>query len=57
MRLHRKTIAGLAEAMNVTHKRVRQVRANGVEGVCFVADWTEAIGAPDNDATSIAPAS
>lgn len=43
MRLHRKTIRGLAEAMGVTLTRVREVRANGVRGVAFVQDWMQAI--------------
>lgn len=46
MRRHRVTIRGLAGRMNVTLKRVRFVRANGVSGEAFVRDWTEAIQAP-----------
>ena len=43
MRAHRKTIAGLAASMNITQVRVREVRAGGVRGECFVRDWMEAI--------------
>jgi hypothetical protein len=43
MRKHGKTIRGLAGAMGITHKRVRQVRAEGVIGEHFVRDWIEAI--------------
>lgn len=43
MRAQRKTIAGLAAAMGITQRRVRQVRAQGVRGRHFVADWMEAI--------------
>jgi len=43
MRKHRKSIAGLAAAMNVSQVRVRYVRANGVKGALFVQDWLEAI--------------
>ena len=43
MRAQRKTIAGLAAAMGITQRRVRQVRAQGVRGCHFVADWMEAI--------------
>ncbi len=43
MRQHRKSIAGLAAAMNVSQVRVRYVRANGVKGALFVQDWLEAI--------------
>jgi hypothetical protein len=45
MRAHGKTIRSLAEAMNVTQKRVRDVRARGVAGVAYVADWLEALQA------------
>jgi hypothetical protein len=43
MRANRKTIAGLAASMNITQARVRQVRARGVRGAHFVADWLEAL--------------
>lgn len=43
MRAHGKTIAGLAASMNITQKRVREVRANGVTGYAYVLDWREAI--------------
>ena len=43
MRQHSKTIRGLAMALGVTQKRIRQVRAQGVQGVAFVQDWMEAI--------------
>jgi hypothetical protein len=43
MRQHAKTIRGLAQAMCITQKRVRQVRSHGVQGTAFVQDWMEAI--------------
>jgi hypothetical protein len=46
MRRNRKTIGGLAAKMGITQKRVRFVRANGIEGAGFVQDWMEAIECP-----------
>jgi hypothetical protein len=43
MRKHRKTIRGLAGAMNITQARVRQVRSGGVAGKGFVQDWMQGI--------------
>lgn len=43
MRSHRKSIRALAQAMNITQTRVRQVRFKGVAGVAYVQDWMEAI--------------
>lgn len=43
MRRHGKTIRGIATAMNITQKRVREVRAAGVNGVPYVQDWMQAI--------------
>ncbi len=43
MQANHKTISGLAASMNITQVRVRQVRAQGVKGGCFVADWLEAL--------------
>lgn len=43
MRKHGKTIRSLAEVMNVTQVRVRQVRATGVAGEACVQDWMQAI--------------
>ena len=43
MQANHKTISGLAASMNITHVRVRQVRAQGVRGEHFVADWLEAL--------------
>jgi hypothetical protein len=43
MRVGRKTIRGLAASMNITQKRVRFVRENGVKGHAFVLDWLEAL--------------
>lgn len=43
MRANNKTIRGLAASMNITQVRVRQVRAHGVRGEHFVADWLEAL--------------
>lgn len=43
MQRNQKTIAGLAQSMGITKVRVRQVRANGVTGEHFVADWMQAI--------------
>ena len=44
MRANRKTIAGVAGQFNLTQKRVRFVRANGVKGAAFVRDWLEICG-------------
>ena len=41
MRANRKTIRGLATRWNLTMKRVRQVRHQGVKGEPFVRDWLE----------------
>ena len=43
MRAKKVTIRGLAEYMNVTMIRVREVRALEVQGECFCRDWLEAI--------------
>ena len=43
MRKHKVTIRALAARMNITLKRVRQVRAEGVKGECISLDWYEAI--------------
>ncbi len=43
MNRHKITIRDLAKRMNITMKRVRQVRAFGVEGEWYVLDWQEAI--------------
>ena len=41
MRQNRKTIRGIATRWNLTLKRVREVRARGVQGEAFVRDWLE----------------
>jgi len=41
MRQHHKTIRGIAEEWNLTMKRVRQVRTQGVSGEHYVMDWLE----------------
>lgn len=43
MRRHRITIRDLAQRMNITMKRVRDVRKDGVEGRCMCLDWVEGI--------------
>lgn len=43
MTLHQITINRLATRMNITQKRVREVRSKGVTGECFCKDWQEAI--------------
>ncbi len=43
MRQHRITIRALATRMNITMKRVREVRQDGVNGRCMCLDWYEAI--------------
>lgn len=43
MRIHRMTIRALAVRMNITMKRVREVRLHGVTGECMSLDWYEAI--------------
>jgi hypothetical protein len=45
MRKHKKTIAGLSSAMNLSQARVRHMREHGVSGKAFVQDWVEAISA------------
>ena len=57
MRQNGKTIRSLAAQMNITMTRVRQVRAEGVEGQEYCRDWFEALttittGGPDQ-ATSL----
>jgi hypothetical protein len=47
MRQRRVTIRALAARMNITIKRVRAVRSEGVRGEAFVQDWLEAILAED----------
>lgn len=47
MRLHGKTIRGLALQMNITMARVRQVRERGVQGEAFCQDWLEAMTTRD----------
>lgn len=43
MRAHKVTIRTLANSMQITMKRVRDVRANGVSGRCMCLDWYESI--------------
>ena len=43
MRRHKMTIRTLAKRMNITMKRVREVRDKGVEGNCMCLDWVEGI--------------
>lgn len=43
MRKHGKTIRAVAQSMNITQARVRQVRERGVAGVAYVQDWMQAI--------------
>ncbi len=43
MRKHKVTIRDLAKRMNITLKRVREVRTTGVTGKCICQDWREAI--------------
>lgn len=43
MRIHKMTIRQTANRMNITMKRVREVRLNGVSGKCMCLDWYEAI--------------
>ena len=43
MRQNGKTIRSLAASMGITQVRVREVRADGVRGQYFVADWLEAL--------------
>ena len=38
------TIRDLAARMQITQKRVRQVRAEGVRDDLFVRDWLDALG-------------
>lgn len=43
MRKHKVTIRDIALRMNITLKRVREVRTNGVTGQCMCLDWYEGI--------------
>jgi hypothetical protein len=43
MRIYRVTIRGLAETMDVTQKRVRQVRTHGVSGPHYRQDWIQGV--------------
>jgi hypothetical protein len=43
MRQHGVTIRALAKGMQITQKRVREVRTNGVRGQGFVQDWLDGI--------------
>lgn len=43
MRAHGKTIAAVAQAMAISQRRVREVRATGVRGAPHVMDWAEGI--------------
>jgi hypothetical protein len=43
MRVHHLTIRMLATRMNITMKRVRAVRQDGITGECMCLDWYEAI--------------
>lgn len=43
MRAHGKTIAAVAQAMGISQRRVREVRAIGVHGTPYVMDWAEGI--------------
>ena len=47
MRKHHQTIKGLAAAMGVTQKRVREVRAVGVVGHFSAFEWTLSITGRD----------
>lgn len=52
MRRHQVTIRDLAKRMNITLKRVREVRTHGVKGDCMCMDWTEAICQPPSTSQS-----
>lgn len=41
MARHHKTIGGIAKQWGITQKRVREVRANGVQGEAWVMDWMQ----------------
>ena len=43
MRANGKTIAAVAQAMAISQRRVREVRATGVRGAPHVMDWAEGI--------------
>lgn len=43
MRNYKMTIRAVATRMNITLKRVREVRLKGIEGECMCKDWMEAI--------------
>lgn len=43
MRANGKTIAAVAKDMGISQRRVREVRATGVQGAAHVMDWAEGI--------------
>lgn len=43
MTVHKMTIRALAHRMNITLKRVRQVRVEGLSSDLYCTDWSEAI--------------
>ena len=47
MRKHRTTIRELAQRMQITQKRIRQVRECGLEGPELSRDWIQAITGVD----------
>ena len=47
MRCHKVTIAALAQRMDISQARVRQVRQRGLSDPAYVRDWIEAITGRD----------
>lgn len=43
MRANGHTLRGLAQRMGISIARVRQVRAEGIQGLAFAWDWIEAL--------------
>ena len=43
MRANNKTTRGLAQQMDITQARVREVREGGLNRALFIKDWVEAI--------------
>ena len=43
MRVHKVTIRELSERMQITQKRIRQIREIGLEGRELIRDWIQGI--------------
>lgn len=50
MRVHRRTIRSTASGMGITMKRVREVRARGVQGDLYVWEWSTYLAGGEEEA-------